>query len=544
MLIHISHIVLVSLPARLFRYCSVFCAVAAISSPSIVLASSTAVAAPISLESLRELRREAMHRSRRIIFNNDGMDAVFKPRTEDSIEGILKLSTSALAGSHVDTIAYNTNIGGFGLFFHNTKVGEIFTSREGIWLNNMTGPLIQQGTDPLRIMVDFARANRMEIFWSLRMNNTHDNKYPELFSKFKRENPDFLMGTIAKPPQRGSWSAVDFGQPKVRDFICRIVEEVCRNYDIDGVQLDYWRFPVLFRSTAEGRSPTSAERADLTEMMRRIRGLSEEIGLARGRPLLLALRVPDSIEYCREVIGIELEQWLKEGMIDVLCVGGDVQLNPWEKSIALGRRFDVPVYPSFREAGTSIAEQLRPMRDAPEGWRGAALDAWSAGASGIEVFNLMHVFPPEHPLYRELGDPHVLRRRDRTYVATRRGPPGEKSWFGMGASRINLPIITPNNPLMLIRGQPVSVPLWLGESEPATIHAARVRLNLPGLTKDDALSLLVNGKPAIYSGSEGDWAEFDVSPVLLAPGKNSLVIQMVSRALALHDLSLQIIASQ
>ena len=123
-LIHISHIVLVSLPARLFRYCSVFCAVAAISSPSIVLASSTAVAAPISLESLRELRREAMHRSRRIIFNNDGMDAVFKPRTEDSIEGILKLSTSALAGSHVDTIAYNTNIGGFGLFFHNTKVGE------------------------------------------------------------------------------------------------------------------------------------------------------------------------------------------------------------------------------------------------------------------------------------------------------------------------------------------------------------------------------------------------------------------------------------
>src|SRR5690606_7672375 len=118
--------------------------------------------------------------------------------------------------------------------------------------------------DALRIMANFARSNNLEIFWSLRINNTHDNiaiahrvgagenKTPDLFSKFKREHPDLLMGKklpdrwkVAPPvPVRGSWTAVDFGDERVRQMTVDLIEEVCRNYPVHGVEIDFDRFPV------------------------------------------------------------------------------------------------------------------------------------------------------------------------------------------------------------------------------------------------------------------------------------------------------------
>ena len=32
---------------------------------------------------------------------------------------------------------------------------------------------------------------------------------------------------------------MDYGRPEIRDLAFRFVEEVCRNYDVDGVELDF-----------------------------------------------------------------------------------------------------------------------------------------------------------------------------------------------------------------------------------------------------------------------------------------------------------------
>ena len=49
-------------------------------------------------------------------------------------------------------------------------------------------------------------------------------------------------------------------------------------------------------------------------MMQRIREMSEREGMKRGKPIMVAIRVPDSVEYCKE-IGIDLETWMEKGEV-------------------------------------------------------------------------------------------------------------------------------------------------------------------------------------------------------------------------------------
>ena len=66
-------------------------------------------------------------------------------------------------------------------------------------------------------------------------------------------------------------------------------------------------------------------------------------------PLLISVRVPDSVGFCR-AIGLDLERWLAEDLIDMLVVGGYFRLQPWEESVALGHRYGVPVYAGLSES--------------------------------------------------------------------------------------------------------------------------------------------------------------------------------------------------
>jgi hypothetical protein len=334
---------------------------------------------------------------------------------------------------------------------------------------------------------------------------------------------------------------VDFGHDKVREFVGQIIEEVCRNYDVDGVQLDFLRFPILFRSTANNEPTTPAERESLTAMMRQIRQITEQVGMERGHPLLVSVRTPDSMDFCRTVIGVELEQWLKEGLVDLLCIGGDVQMRPWEESAALGRRFGVPVYASFREGSGS--ETLKKVRNQPEGWRGTALAAFEAGVNGVEVFNLMHSFAPDHPIYREIGEPAVMRARNRSYVVSRNAPSGLRSALGIDRSHVALDVLSTNYTRRLATNQPVGFDIWTGESDPAAIQEVQVRILLTEPTAAGAVKITVNDVAAVPKPNDQEWLRYSLAPTALKAGKNRIVVEStVSGGLTLQDAVIDVTA--
>jgi hypothetical protein len=309
----------------------------------------------------------------------------------------------------VDAIFYCTGV--FDMYTHRSDQSELrFHVDRGMedW-----GPwLISQGRDALQITVEFGHLHAMEVFWSMRMNDTHDSGNPALFAKWKTEHPQYLMGRKGDefPYGGGRWSAVNYAIPEVRDKVFRILKDVCTRYDVDGVELDFFRHPVYFKPQMTGDDVTQEHCDMMTELLGRLREMTEAVGRDRGRPMLIAARVPDSVGYAK-AIGLDLVRWLEDDLLDMMVGSGYFHLEPWESFVALGKRYDVPVYAGI--SASRIEDPQNPEREGDiEVWRGEALRAWDAGVSGIYTFNR---FNPVDPIFRELGDPGLLRTLPRKY---------------------------------------------------------------------------------------------------------------------------------
>jgi hypothetical protein len=309
--------------------------------------------AQMTVQQLRAARKQLARQPRRIIFNNDGCDVLYFPgKLTTTPENLLGLRTTPLVESQVDSIAYCSISSGFSYFTHNTKTGQVLSVQPSAFGlhpqdRHITRELIDQGADCLELMVRFAHRQHREIFWSMRMNDTHDAEYsPQkpylLYPKLKMDHPDWLVGNPINRSRYGRWSSVDYAVPEIRQLAFSYIEEVCRNYDVDGVELDFFRHLCYFKSTTFGGKASQAEREMMTGLLKRVRLMSEEQGARRGRPILISVRVPDSVDFCREM-GLDIERWLGEGLVDMLITTCYFRLNPWSYSVQLGHRYGVPV---------------------------------------------------------------------------------------------------------------------------------------------------------------------------------------------------------
>ncbi|MBN2210990.1 MAG: family 10 glycosylhydrolase [Sedimentisphaerales bacterium] len=379
-----------------------------------------------ALNAFHQAREQAKHRQRRIIMNNDGND--FEMLGQDDLdhpEKFLERRTAPLVDSQVDAIFYCTGV--FNMYSHPMAECE---PRNSKWFKPEMMPLLKErNIDSLRMMIDFGRRHNKEIFWSMRMNDTHDASNPPDMPQWKKDHPEFLVGKIE---DRGRmkyggrrWSSLDYNHPQVREKVFRILAEICHRYDVDGIELDFFRHPVIFKEQMVGRDITQKQCDLITGLIRRIRKMTEQEGLRRDKPILIAIRIPDSMDYCK-ALGLDVEQWLQEGLVDIVTSGDYFKLEPWENLVALGKKYDVPVYACLEE------RRIAPGRGGAEDpssllfWRGEAYNAWKAGVNGIYTFNR---FNPQDQIFREIGDPKVLEPLERTDQTIYDNP---KSWSHPG----------------------------------------------------------------------------------------------------------------
>ncbi len=520
--------------------CLVFWAMLASPTGRVVLAEE---AAPGEAE-WRQARKQAAHRRRRIIFNNDGCDAVYYC-DEATPEKLLACRTTALVGTQVDTIFYCTWCSGFSNFTYHTKIGHVFTRTEEQLSNNKVGQFIQQGTDPLKIMVDFCRRNGIEIFWSFRMNDTHDASTawygPLLFPQLKKDHPDWLLGSRDKPTRHGRWTGVDYGRAEIRDLAFQFIEEVCQNYEVDGIELDFFRHLNYFKRVSTGQDAGPEEREMMTGLLQRVRKMTEAEGRKRGRPILIAVRVPDSVEYSA-AMGFDLVRWLEDDLIDLLVPSGYFRLNPWETSVELGHEHDVPVYPCLSES--RLKGEAGKVRNSPEGYRARAMNVWDAGADGVYLFNY---FNPKSPLWSELGDPESLRAMDKVYCTAARSVNNANSWLANGARFLNRSPLFPERPRTLKPGETTTVELRVGEhvEKGGTdgTPEVKLRLQVEGLSDAAEIAVKLNDRALSAGSLSGQWVECAVDPTLLRRGVNQFQITLDSQSEAkpvVRDLLLSV----
>ncbi len=427
----------------------------------------------------KELKKQALDRKRDVVYNTDGCDALYFPKSlKATKENFISRRLTHALGTKIDTVSYCPLSSGFGYLTSKTTVGDqLLVDPDSKSSRNVTGEFLSQGTDPLQIAQEFSRDNNLEFFISLRCNDTHDIHHSKdnpffLFPPYKEKHPELLMGSYYHRPRYSSWSSVDFSHKEIRNRFVAIVKELLTNYDPDGIELDFCRHLQYFRSVGYGLDASDEECEMMTDCMRQIRTLAESIGRKRGKPILVAVRVPDSLGYSR-ACGLDVEKWMQEKLIDIYIGSFYMRLNPWQDSVDVCKKYGVKFYPSMDE--TRIRKFAPGFnRHSFPAVRAREAAALAAGADGLYFFNREGEGWLHEGLRGSLDD---IRFDDKSYfISYRYCPP--QNYLSNGEDFNNLAPLSYYTPVYIATGSKREYKLEIGDdfSDPKVIAA------LPTLT--------------------------------------------------------------
>jgi hypothetical protein len=309
------------------------------------------------------------------------------------------------------------------------------------WAHNLR-LMLDAGVDPMQRMIDRCRQRHISPWVSIRMNDVHDAHLlrSPLHSRFWLEHRDYWR----YPDRLNGWNdrCLNYGLEPVRDHALALIREVCQRYDVDGLELDWNRFPLHFREGEEVKQGKV-----LTEWLVVVRGVVRQAEKERHHAICLAARVPARPEVALGT-GLDAVSWARRGLIDHLIVAPfwattdfDIPVERWQESL---RGTGVGV-----TAGLEIRVEPYPggptLDNTPERRRGAAMAALARGSQGLYLFNYFDVGSTMPFLLKEMHSVETLADKDRSYVVTftdihipgvpippalpRRIPPGESAGF-------------------------------------------------------------------------------------------------------------------
>ncbi len=279
--------------------------------------------------------------------------------------------------------------------------------------------LLNAGHDPMGLVIDRAKAKGMEAFITFRPNEVHWINKPDdfpislLLSDFWREHPQWRIGKAGDPlsqlhrdiigkrtsPIVAGWlpGGMNFAVPEVRAQRLAQLRECCERYNIDGLDIDFQRFPMYFRIGEE-----EANIKTMTNWVSEIREMTRQVAKKRGRPILLSVRVMARPEQNRG-LGLDPIDWANQGLIDIV-VASHYLHNNFPLPIAEYRKLlpaNIPLYGSI---------EVEPKADT---YRQIAKHLWKQGADGILMFNFFtsreRGVEPDFGILKELGDPKKIK---------------------------------------------------------------------------------------------------------------------------------------
>jgi glycosyl hydrolase family 10 len=329
-------------------------------------------------------------------------------------------------GSQIDSI-----------FWDNGRLGQVLYPSK--FLDEQVDADLQkwrdQGIDMAGRLIEETRKRGLEVFWHHRFSEVDLSvtgkgaAWKDGPGPLKAAHPEWVLENDWW--RHGLWNCA---VPAVRECTVRSLREVAEMYDLDGIQIDFARhIPCL----QPGRQWELREH--VTELMRMVRRMTEDVARGRGRPMLVSAKVPRNLEGCR-VDGFDVETWIQEKLIDMFTLGSrsmDVDVATYRR-LTVGH--NIKLYPCFDDHHATDGYRYPPI----EVLRGVTSNWWQQGADGIMTFNWSNATPEackkvgQHPgplmhqqAYQELGDPEAMALKDKTFVVERRGGyPWSQGFFG------------------------------------------------------------------------------------------------------------------
>ena len=475
-------------------------------------------------------------------------------------------SIQPLVNTHVDTLFYN--LCSSDAYCCGLENGEIlcdaFDLMGDAWVwryRENVKALLAADANPPAIACEYGHRLGMKVVPVVRMNDMHDMFYKYEVSRFKLENGHLLLGHdeyqdwekgARGHPDRTAlesfrWGMFDFAHAEVREHKFKIIEEFITRWDNDGISLDFDRDPWFFRE--QGR-PENA--ATMTDLVRRIRTLLDDVSKERGRPQSLHVRVIPPIDTCYNR-GLDVRTWVEEGLIDAITPGCGYMTITQDISSWLELVDGKPcwIYPS--------TNHWKPL----EVTRAWAKQMWQKGAHGLYLFNWGHLLyghdknsPPKaerlgtvwydelHPDYyqilHEMGDPKTLEFRNCVYdfeSISHEKRTGETAWNqreSRGVQGIVLPIdfSVGRHALPLVFADNLEAALERGISPDVTL-----RMQIHNYTQPDEFDVYLNDQllpaetrttRAQFIMDNWTWVAYPLPLDSLRMGRNEFVFDVKS----------------
>ncbi len=449
---------------------------------------------------------------------NDDADLAFTVADPKRAEALLRHNIAALGDTPIKTFAFCIGMGS-DILCYDTKVASPIGWRVSemekkdafmaIRMENARKNLAA-GVDAVRVAGEAAKAAGIRFIASQRMNDGHFAFSPETHAMTSRfwinHHEKYSIKDSPLTFRKGYENLLDFSHEAVRNHRRDIAFEVIgRNRKlIDGYELDFTRFQVFF---PKGKA---AERAHLmTDLVRQIRERLRKVSEEEGRPMYLLVRVPPSPDDCA-FAGLEVEQWMKEGLVDLVAPGQIMTLAwdmPMAKFVEWGKKYGVAIYPTLyprvswrlafpeNKKGDRYSGERLLNGATLEETRGAVANYWREGVTGFYLFNYYSTFGGTRPhgsdmylLLHDLARPANIAGTAKVYSIT-------KSYYhdGPGSYAYGKQL-----PHAVKAGEPLAVTLPVGEQPaqvPFSLKTCELRIGLRGASAEkDRIAVTLNGE--------------------------------------------------
>lgn len=371
-------------------------------------------------------------------------------------------------------------------------------------------PLLKQwlseGVDWVEQLVNETRRRKLEVFWNHRISEVEClpegglSKQPH---PLKVEHPDWVVPASWWP--QGMWNLAAEG---LREHKVTLLRELVTRYDLDGIQIDFSRhMPCL---------PVGHQwelRGHVTGFMRMVRQMLLEVALQRGRPLLLAAKVPQNLDGCG-VDGFDVKTWAEQHLVDVLTLGSrSMDVDVEGIRAAVGN--DVQLQPCFDDHHATDGyrygsiEFLRGVfaNHFQRGANSVATFNWSIGTPEVAKFIGDEIFPLSHQhqtAYKEVGDPKTMAGKDKFFAVERRGGyPWADGFFNHNDT-------APLPQQLTDDGRVAKFTLHISDPPAATNVNLTLRCILFQADEADAFEIRLNGTPLSVTTRDPEWKDAQI----------------------------------
>lgn len=456
-------------------------------------ASLTSAAVPAASGAVHTASRVGGHGSRnkpRIMFYNDARHPAIYMYEPPMEKEQFEASVDEVLGTPVDSLVFG--LGDGRTVFHNTEVGDLWGRHVKKWshlvfrrAHQNAKMMLESGQDPLRIVCNHAHANGLRLYPSLLLNRGRGlaRSQDVRAAKFTWENRHLEIG--ARGDLNESFTGLrqlDFKHQEVQDERFALIEEVLKNYPVDGFELFFGHFYFFHPKEVE------MGREIMTSWVKRVHRAVK----ASGRERELTVLVPADIERARS-LGLDVPEWIRQGIVDV--INGQNYYQKIDNLADFRPLIEIAKGTSCRiHAGTNaILNSDRVSAATIEMIRGVACNYWAQGVDGLYLSQWFAGtnWPYQPPFYeqlREVAYPKLMAPKDKFYMV----PTADQTQTRPPAQPAPLPIeLKENRPVKVDLPIADDLPRWDAQKR---VHEVLLRIRLANNTEIDQVVFKLNSK--------------------------------------------------